>query len=109
MACLLPKRRENDKAQGTSLWEFGVQGFRPDDKATADSPAAAVLAWDHELRGQATPRLMVIPAGTPYYALPAKDVVEKSDGRIVVSWPGRDEAFGHTVERNTGQGTVDEQ
>ncbi|MFB6580377.1 methyltransferase, FxLD system [Streptomyces sp. NPDC056402] len=109
LACLLTERRENDEANGTSLWEFGVQGFGPDGQAAADTLAAAVRAWDRELRDRATPRLTVMPAGTPDSALPSGDVVEKSDRRIVVSWPGRDEAPGPAVGRNTAQGGLDEQ
>ncbi|WP_328786527.1 methyltransferase, FxLD system [Streptomyces sp. NBC_00273] len=109
LACLMTERREHDEAESTSLWEFGVQGFGPDGKAAADTLAAAVRAWDRELRNRATPRLTVMPAGTPDSALPAGHVVEKPDRRIVVSWPGRDEAAGLAVGRNTTQEGLDEQ
>ncbi|APU42956.1 methyltransferase, FxLD system [Streptomyces sp. TN58] len=92
LACLMTERREDDEAQGAKRWEFGVQGFGPDGKAAADALAAAVRVWDQELRGRAVPRLTVVPAGTPDPGLPAGDVVKKTDRRIVVSWPGRDEA-----------------
>ncbi|KOV00682.1 hypothetical protein ADK91_25215 [Streptomyces sp. XY511] len=109
LACLMTERREHDEAEGTSTWEFGVQGFGPDGKAAADTLAAAVHTWDRDLRGRATPRLTVMPAGTPDSALPAGDVVEKNDCRIVVSWPGRDEAPAPAVGRNTASGRSDEQ
>ncbi|MGW1521564.1 methyltransferase, FxLD system [Streptomyces sp. NPDC002287] len=109
LACLMTERRELDEADGTSTWEFGVQGFGPDGKAAADTLTAAVHTWDRALRGRATPRLTVMPAGTPDSALPAGDVVEKNDCRIVVSWPGRDEAPGPAVGRNTAEGRSDEQ
>lgn len=105
----MTERREHDEADGTSTWEFGVQGFGPDGKAAADTLAAAVHTWDRDLRGRATPRLTVLPAGTPDSALPAGDVVEKNDCRIVVSWPGRDEAPAPAVGRNTATGRIDEQ
>ncbi|MEV7616111.1 methyltransferase, FxLD system [Streptomyces sp. NPDC089799] len=109
LACLMTERREHDEAGGPSTWEFGVQGFGPDGKAAADTLAAAVHTWDRDLRGRAAPRLTVMPAGTPDSALPAGDVVEKNDCRIVVSWPGRDEAPGPAVGRNTTSGRSDEQ
>ncbi|MFB6557472.1 methyltransferase, FxLD system [Streptomyces sp. NPDC056400] len=109
LACLMTERREHDEANGTSLWEFGVQGFGADGKAAADTLAAAVRAWDQELRGQATPRLSVMPPGTPDSALPAGHVVEKTDCRIVVDWPGRDEAGGRSVGQGTARGRSDEQ
>ncbi|WP_329096736.1 methyltransferase, FxLD system [Streptomyces sp. NBC_01439] len=109
LACLMTERREHDEADGASTWEFGVQGFGPDGKAAADTLAAAVQTWDRDLRGRATPRLTVVPAGTPDSALPAGDIVEKKDSRIVVSWPGRDEAPAPAVGRNTASGRSDEQ
>ncbi|MER7509513.1 hypothetical protein ABTX82_14330 [Streptomyces lavendulae] len=33
LACLMTERREHEEAEGTSLWELGVQGFGPDGKA----------------------------------------------------------------------------
>ncbi|MFJ5546760.1 methyltransferase, FxLD system [Streptomyces sp. NPDC093225] len=109
LACLMTERREHDEPNGTSTWEFGVQGFGPDGKAAADTLAAAVRAWDQELRGQATPRLTVMPAGTPDSALPAGHVVEKTDCRIVVTWPGRDEVDGSSVGQPTAPERSDEQ
>ncbi|MFJ3728218.1 methyltransferase, FxLD system [Streptomyces sp. NPDC090045] len=109
LACLMTERREHDDAKGTSTWEFGVQGFGPDGKTAADTIAAAVRTWDRELRGRATPRLTVMPAGTADSALPAGDVVEKSDCRIVIGWPDRDEAADPAVGRNTTRGSSDEQ
>ncbi|MFF4448238.1 methyltransferase, FxLD system [Streptomyces sp. NPDC001502] len=102
LACLMTERRERDEATGTSTWEFGVQGFGPDGKTAADTLAAAVHAWDRELRDRATPRLTVMPAGTPDSTLPAGHVVEKTDCRIVIGWPGRDEAADPAVGRNIG-------
>ncbi|MBW5480802.1 methyltransferase, FxLD system [Streptomyces bambusae] len=99
LACLMVERRECDEATGASTWEFGVQGFGPDGKAAAESMAAAVHTWDRELRGHAVPALTVLPTGTADGALPAGDVVEKADCRIVVSWPGRDGA----ADRGVGQ------
>ncbi|AYV25465.1 hypothetical protein EES41_01805 [Streptomyces sp. ADI95-16] len=88
-ACLMTERREHDEANGSSTCEFGVQGFGTDGKAVADAMAAAVHTWDRELWDRAKPRLTVMPAGTPDSALPAGYVVEKSDCRVVIGWPGR--------------------
>ncbi|MFI0219967.1 AAA family ATPase [Streptomyces lydicus] len=85
LTCLMTKRREHDEATGTSTWEFGVQSFGADGKSAADTLASAARTW--ELRDRATPRLTVLPAGTPDSALPAGDVVEKTDCRIVVACP----------------------
>ncbi|MCX5303086.1 hypothetical protein OG304_06415 [Streptomyces sp. NBC_00160] len=105
----MTERRKHDEANGMSTWEFGVQSFGPDGKTAADTMAAAVRTWDRELRGRATPRLTVMPAGTADSALPAGDVVEKSDCRIVIGWPDRDEAADPAVGRSTAQGRSDEQ
>ncbi|MEU9303295.1 methyltransferase, FxLD system [Streptomyces sp. NPDC048269] len=109
LACLMVERRQHDEATGTSTWEFGVQGFGSDGKAAVDAMATAVHTWDRELRDRVTPRLTVMPAGTPDSALPPGDVVEKADCRIVVSWPGRDGAAGPGVGRSTTRGRSDEQ
>lgn len=109
LACLMVEKREHDEATGTSVWEFGVQGFGEDGKTAADTVATAVHTWHQELRGRATPRLTVLPAGTPDSRLPAGSVVEKRDCRIVVSWPGRDGTDGSAVGRDTARGRSDEQ
>jgi protein-L-isoaspartate(D-aspartate) O-methyltransferase len=108
LACLMTERREHDRANGTSTWEFGVQGFGPDGKTAADTMAAAVHTWDRELPERVTPRLTVMPADTPDSALPTGEIVEKTHCRIVVAWPGRDEGADSAVGRNTARGRSEE-
>ncbi|MFG2394518.1 hypothetical protein ACGFYF_37345 [Streptomyces lavendulae] len=109
LGCLMVEKREHNEATGTSVWEFGVQAFGEDGKAAADTMATAVHTWNRELRGRATPQLTVRPAGTPDSRLPAGNVVEKGDCRMVVSRPGRDSTAGSAVERGTARGRPDEE
>ncbi|MFI5671100.1 methyltransferase, FxLD system [Streptomyces sp. NPDC051704] len=94
LACTVVERLADGEHGGTPTWEFRVQGFGPDGKTAADTMARAVHAWNRDLRGRATPALTILPSGTPDSALPAGDVVEKRQARIVVGWPGRDGATG---------------
>ncbi|MFI5986850.1 methyltransferase, FxLD system [Streptomyces sp. NPDC051555] len=102
LACVVVERREHDEHVGEPLWEFRVQGFGPDGKTAADTMADAVHVWDRELRGRATPALTILPASTPDSALPAGDVVEKRQSRIVASWRGRDGATSRGVGQDRG-------
>ncbi|MFD0265001.1 NUDIX domain-containing protein [Streptomyces sp. NPDC127106] len=100
LACLVQRRVTPDTSSGVSRREFGVQAVGPDGKAAGDAMAAAVLAWDRELRGHGaaapaaaplpvlTPVLTLAlhPAGTPDGRLPAGHVVDKPRCRIVCRW-----------------------
>ncbi|MGW7029163.1 methyltransferase, FxLD system [Streptomyces xanthophaeus] len=86
LAVVLVERIADNEHSSTPTWEFRVQGFGPDSKKAADTLARAVHTWDRDLRGRATPMLTILPANTPNSALPAGDVVEKQQARIVASW-----------------------
>lgn len=105
LACVVIERLAGDEDGVTPTWEFCVRGFGADGKTAADTLARAVHVWDRDLRGRATPALTILPAGTPDSALPAGDVVEKRQARIVTHWPGRDGATALGVEQDTEGGT----
>ncbi|WP_371589188.1 methyltransferase, FxLD system [Streptomyces virginiae] len=92
LACVVVDRLADDESGSTPTWEFLVQGVGPDGKTAADTLTGAIHAWDRGLRGRATPALMILPAGTPDSLLPAGDIVEKPQTRIVTGWTGRDGA-----------------
>jgi protein-L-isoaspartate(D-aspartate) O-methyltransferase len=67
------------------LHEFGVIGHGPDARRTAQLLAEQIRAWDRA--GRPSPRLTVLPAGTPDADLPAGHVLDKRHARLVISWP----------------------
>ncbi len=85
-------------------WEWRVRAFGEQGPALAEQLVATVLAWDRHIRAEANdqhadPVLTVHPAGTPDDALPAGDVMDKVNCRLVFRWPGRDAVLPGLVER----------
>ncbi|MER6848850.1 methyltransferase, FxLD system [Streptomyces flaveolus] len=81
--------RPKDKTREWVVHAFGRQG-----PELAEQLAATVRAWDRHVRAHdnsqhADPVLTVHPAGTPDHLLPAGDVLDKEQSRLVFRWPGR--------------------
>lgn len=66
------------------LHEFGVVAHGPDAAAVARTMAEHISAWDEA--GRPSPRLTVLPAGTPDEDLPVGYVLDKRHTRLVISW-----------------------
>ncbi|MFI2209649.1 methyltransferase, FxLD system [Streptomyces sp. NPDC020141] len=72
------------------LWEWAVHAFGDQGPELAERLAAAVRAWDRDVRDRAEdPALSVHPAGTPDDRLPAGEVLDKPHCRLVFQWPDR--------------------
>ncbi|MFF0551031.1 methyltransferase, FxLD system [Streptomyces sp. NPDC004311] len=99
LACVLTERLEQDGPGAAPTWEFRVQGFGADGKTVADALADAVRTWDRELRDRAHPVLTILPAD-PSGPVPAGDIVDKPQGRIAVTWAGRDRHAGPRVAQS---------
>jgi protein-L-isoaspartate(D-aspartate) O-methyltransferase len=65
--------------------ELGAAGHGPDAARVARVLAEQISAWDGA--GRPSPRLTVLPAGTPDADLPAGFVLDKRHARLVISWP----------------------
>jgi protein-L-isoaspartate(D-aspartate) O-methyltransferase len=65
--------------------EFGAAGHGPDAVRVARVLAEQISAWAGA--GRPSPRLTVLPAGTPDADLPAGFVLDKRHARLVISWP----------------------
>ncbi|WP_411084768.1 methyltransferase, FxLD system [Streptomyces sp. cmx-18-6] len=92
------ERREDQE------WEWFAYSFGEQGSELAERLVATVLAWDRHIRAEANdehadPVLAVHPAGTPDDALPAGDVLDKLNCRLVFRWPGRDAVLPGSVER----------
>jgi protein-L-isoaspartate(D-aspartate) O-methyltransferase len=66
------------------LHEFGVAAHGPDAVGVARTMANHVCAWDKA--GRPSPRLTILPAGTPDAELPSGYVLDKHHTRLVISW-----------------------
>jgi protein-L-isoaspartate(D-aspartate) O-methyltransferase len=66
------------------LHEFGVVAHGPNAAAVAQSMAGHITAWDKA--GRPSPRLAVLPTGTPDPDLPSGRVLDKRHTRLVISW-----------------------
>jgi len=67
------------------VYEFGAVGHGPDAARAAGLLAGQIRVWDGS--GRPSPRLTVLPAGTPNDDLPAGYVLDKRHARLVISWP----------------------
>ncbi|ALO13586.1 MutT-family protein [Streptomyces venezuelae] len=90
--------RPEDKEWEWVAFAFGEQGL-----VLAEQLVATVRAWDLHVRvddndQHADPDLTVHPAGTPGDHLPAGDVLDKENSRLVFRWPGRDVSLPRPVE-----------
>ena len=65
--------------------EFGSVGHGPDAARVARVLAEQISTWDDA--GRPSPRLTVLPAGTPDADLPAGFLLDKRHTRLVISWP----------------------
>ena len=65
--------------------EFGSVGHGPDASRVARVLAEQISAWDDA--GRPSPRLTVLPAGTPDADLPAGFLLDKRHARLVISRP----------------------
>jgi protein-L-isoaspartate(D-aspartate) O-methyltransferase len=65
--------------------EFGSVGHGPDAARTARVLTEQISAWDDA--GRPSPRLTVLPAGTPDAELPAGFLLDKRHTRLSISWP----------------------
>lgn len=76
-------------------WEWFVHSFGEQGPHLAEQLAATVRDWDRTVRTDdgkdADPALTVHPADTPDELLPAGDVLDKENCRLVFRWPGRTE------------------
>jgi len=77
------KPRPADGTEG--VYEFGAVAHGPDAARVAQLLAGQIRAWDGS--GRPSPRLTVLPAGTPVDDLPAEYVLDKRHSRLVISWP----------------------
>jgi protein-L-isoaspartate(D-aspartate) O-methyltransferase len=66
------------------LHEFGVVAHGPDAAAVARTMTEHISAWDQA--GRPSPRLTVLPAGTPDEDLPVGYVLNKRHTRLAISW-----------------------
>jgi protein-L-isoaspartate(D-aspartate) O-methyltransferase len=66
------------------LHEFGVVAHGPDAATVARTMANHISAWDEA--GRPSPRLTVLPAGTPDEDLPVGYVLDKRHTRLVITW-----------------------
>ncbi|MFJ7969641.1 methyltransferase, FxLD system [Streptomyces sp. NPDC096324] len=95
LAYLIHVQTKDGDSPQDKEWEWTVHAFGEQGPALAERLAATVRAWNRHVRADdndehADPVLTVHPAGTPDDALPAGDVLDKDDCRLVVRWPGRD-------------------
>ena len=65
--------------------ELGAAGHGPDAARVTRVLAEQISAWDGA--GRPSPRLTVLPAGTPDADLPAGFLLDKRHARLVISWP----------------------
>lgn len=65
--------------------ELGAVGFGPGGAGLAHVITRHVQAWD--TARDATPRLTVVPAGTPDRLLPEGAVIDKHHTRLVIAYP----------------------
>ncbi|MFJ3877152.1 methyltransferase, FxLD system [Streptomyces sp. NPDC090077] len=98
------KTKDGDSPQD-KRWEWTVHAFGEQGHALAERLADTVRAWDRHVRAadngrHADPVLTVHPAGTPNDALPAGDVLDKENCRLVFRWPGRDVPQPQPVEHS---------
>ncbi|GLX22493.1 methyltransferase, FxLD system [Streptomyces lavendulae] len=96
------KTKDGDNPQDQQ-WEWTVHAFGEQGPALAERLADTVLAWDRHIRADdndqhADPVLTVHPAGTPDDALPAGNVLDKENCRLVFRWPGHDVPQPRSVE-----------
>ncbi|MFJ6695370.1 methyltransferase, FxLD system [Streptomyces sp. NPDC091272] len=75
-------------------WEWFVHAFGAQAPQLAEHLLTTVRSWDRHVRAadnkkHADPGLTVYPAGTPDDQLPAGDILDKEQCRLVFRWPGR--------------------
>ncbi len=95
--------KDSDRREGKE-WEWFAYAFGDQGPELAERLVATVHAWDRHIRAEANdehadPVLSVFPAGTSDDALPAGDVLDKVNCRMVFRWPGRDVVLPGPVER----------
>lgn len=70
----------------SEVFEFGAIGHGPAAHAVVQRLIAEIQAWDQDHRNH-RPEIRAYPAGTPDSGLPAGRVLDRSESRIVISWP----------------------
>jgi protein-L-isoaspartate(D-aspartate) O-methyltransferase len=72
----------------TDAFETGVLAWGRDAADLAARYAQTIVEWGrYRAAGGRSPRLQVVPAGTPIELAPQRRVLDKDHTRIVVSWP----------------------
>ncbi|MFJ8547181.1 methyltransferase, FxLD system [Streptomyces sp. NPDC093586] len=104
LAYLIHVQTKDSDRREDKGWEWFAYAFGEQGPELAERLVATVLAWDRHIRAEANdehadPVLTVHPAGTPDDALPAGDVLDKVNCRMVFRWPGRDVVLPGPVER----------
>ncbi|MHC3393945.1 methyltransferase, FxLD system [Streptomyces lavendulocolor] len=104
LAYLLHVQTKDSDRREDKEWEWFAYAFGEQGPELAERLVATVRAWDRHIRAEANhehadPVLTVHPAGTPDDALPAGDVLDKVNCRLVFQWPGRDVVLPGPVER----------
>lgn len=104
LAYLIHVQTKDSHRREDKEWEWFAYAFGEQGPELAERLVATVLAWDRHIRAEANdehsdPVLSVHPAGTPDDALPAGDVLDKVNCRLVFRWPGRDAVLPGPVER----------
>ncbi|CAM5605839.1 methyltransferase, FxLD system [Streptomyces diastaticus] len=104
LAYLIHVQTKDSGRREDKEWEWFAYAFGEQGPELAQRLVATVLAWDRHIRAEANdehadPVLTVHPAGTPDDALPAGDVLDKVNCRMVFQWPGRDMVLPGPVER----------
>ncbi|MFC7965497.1 methyltransferase, FxLD system [Streptomyces cinereoruber] len=95
LAYLIHVQTKDSDRREDKEWEWFAYAFGEQGPELAERLVATVRAWDRHIRAEANdehadPVLSVHPAGTPDDALPAGDVLDKVNCRMVFRWPGRD-------------------
>ncbi|MEV7839239.1 methyltransferase, FxLD system [Streptomyces albidoflavus] len=104
LAYLIHVQTKDSGRREDKEWEWFAYAFGEQGPELAERLVATVRAWDRHIRAEANhehadPVLTVHPAGTPDDALPAGDVLDKVNCRLVFRWPGRDVVLPGPVER----------
>ncbi|MFE9459633.1 methyltransferase, FxLD system [Streptomyces californicus] len=113
LAYLIHVRSKDGDHPADKEWEWIAYAFGEQGPALAERLVATVRSWDRHIRAEdndehADPVLTAHPAGTPDDALPAGDVLDKINCRLVFRWPGRDVALPGPVEPPVADAVVAE-